>query len=132
MISEDDYIIIAYIGAGDVRCPLKCNRKPRPREANLIHVLAEHINRTHDVDVVCARLRMSTNMLRVTMSMLRKKLHYDWLLPWICGQGIGLYYVGGSLAEADRTYIEFTDDAELQQPRAPSNNARPITPVRIT
>jgi DNA-binding response OmpR family regulator len=66
---------------------IQLKTRPRPSEANLLHILGEFPNRYVAVNDLCARLKVSRTSLKIHACRLRKHLTGDWLV-----QGIGNGY----------------------------------------
>jgi hypothetical protein len=105
-----------YMIVGKVKTPdgffreLLCTRKPSIQQANLLYTLCKHVCRIIDMDDLCYQLKCSPNAVRIIATHCRKILHYDWSIDTINNQGMRLSYIGGQLADADFTYLEFNPE----------------------
>ena len=121
--AEDGYRVVAVVWAGDEQRAVQCSKRPSPKEANLLHVLGEHVSRVITLDEACDQMKVSVNALRITATKLRKKLHHDWTIEAVNNKGLRLCYIGSPLAEADRTIVEF-DAQAMRRTRTQSRETR--------
>ncbi|MDE2426261.1 MAG: helix-turn-helix domain-containing protein [Elusimicrobia bacterium] len=117
---DEVFLAVAVVSVleGTESRPILCRTRPSPAEINMLYVLAEHVSRVISMDDICHRLKMSPPAVKMTVSRLRKKLHYDWTIQAINNQGMRLCYVGSPLADADETCIRF-DSAVMRRPYVP-------------
>jgi len=108
-MSDDrlDYpFIVAVVQVAGFKRSIRCNSRLTGRLANLLYTLAEHIGRPIPYDDLCHRLRVSKPSVHIYLGILRKKLHYDWLLECPHNRGVRLCYIGTPFSEADRIHVE--------------------------
>ena len=84
---------------------VKCSSPLDPKQANLLFALGEHVNNIIPTDDLCHRLKISVGHLRVVVCMLRKRLHYDWVINAVPNKGFRLCYLGGGLSRSKRTSV---------------------------
>lgn len=123
MPSDREYMVVAVVSAGGVRRVVKCDRRPGPREVNLLYSLGEHVSRVITIEDLCHRLKVSHNGLKQVAHKLRRKLHRDWILDAVNGEGYRFCYVGSPLADADRTVVELNHEV-LRRTRVQTRETR--------
>lgn len=80
-----------------------------PQDANLLFVLCEHVGRVLSMDDICHRMKLTEPQVRVAATSLRKRLSDEWTVQSVSNKGMRILYVGGELAEADRTYMQISE-----------------------
>ena len=106
-----DYFVVGVVKTPDgFARKLLCKRRPTIQQANLLYVLSQHVSRVLDMDNICYQLKSSQNAVRVTATHCRKILHYDWAIDGVNNKGLRLSYIGGNLADADSTLLEFNPE----------------------
>lgn len=103
-----DYKVVATVMADGISREVMCSSMLSPLEANILYVLGEYVGRPLPIEDVCHRLRSTRSNFGMGLSLLRGKLHGDWIVDYVRNYGPRLSYIGGPLTLASRTQVEMS------------------------